>query len=48
MRGRTAFRERLRSGAEGGIEDFMDGCRGRRRRCRGLAKTHVQDVVTAE
>ncbi|MDJ0373841.1 transposase [Streptomyces sp. H10-C2] len=31
----------LRSGAEGSIEEFVDGHRGRRCRYRGLAKTHV-------
>ncbi|MFE7838727.1 transposase [Streptomyces sp. NPDC057474] len=37
----------LRSGAEGTIEEFADGHRGRRCRYRGLAKTHVQHVLTA-
>jgi hypothetical protein len=37
----------LRSGAEGSIEEFVDGHRGRRCRYRGLAKTHVQHVLTA-
>ncbi|MER7514309.1 transposase [Streptomyces lavendulae] len=37
----------LRSGAEGGIEEFVDGHHGRRCRYRGLAKTHVQHVLTA-
>ncbi|WP_123982732.1 transposase [Streptomyces sp. Ag109_O5-1] len=37
----------LRSGAEGSIEEFVDGHRGRRCRDRGLAKTHVQHVLTA-
>lgn len=38
---------RLRSGAEGTIEEFADGHRGRRCRDQGLAKTHVQHVLTA-
>ncbi|MFF7888147.1 transposase [Streptomyces sp. NPDC020794] len=37
----------LRSGAEGTIEEFADGHRGRRCRYRGLARTHVQHVLTA-
>nr|WSX48310.1 transposase [Streptomyces sp. NBC_00974] len=37
----------LRPGAEGGIEEFADGHRGRRCRHRGLAKAHVQRVLTA-
>ncbi len=37
----------LRSGAEGTIEEFAHGHRGRRCRYRGLAKTHVQHVLTA-
>ncbi|MDX2681638.1 IS1182 family transposase [Streptomyces soliscabiei] len=37
----------LRSGAEGTIAEFADGHRGRRCRYRGLAKTHVQHVLTA-
>jgi len=37
----------LRSGAEGSIEDFVDGHRGRRCRYPGLAETHVQHVLTA-
>lgn len=37
----------LRSGAEGTIEEFTHGHRGRRCRYRGLAKTHVQHVLTA-
>ncbi|WP_416986605.1 transposase [Streptomyces sp. T028] len=37
----------LRSGAEGTIEEFVDRHRGRRCRYRGLAKTHVQHVLTA-
>jgi Transposase DDE domain len=37
----------LRSGAEGTIEEFVNGHRGRRCRYRGLAKTHVQHVLTA-
>ncbi|MGI5412690.1 transposase [Streptomyces chartreusis] len=38
---------RRRSGAEGTIEEFADSHRGRRCRYRGLAKTHVQHVLTA-
>ncbi|WP_093872152.1 transposase [Streptomyces sp. TLI_105] len=37
----------LRSGAEGSIEEFVDGHRGRRCRYRGLAKTRAQHVLTA-
>jgi transposase len=37
----------LRSGAEGTIEEFANGHHGRRCRYRGLAKTHVQHVLTA-
>ncbi|MFJ4859120.1 transposase [Streptomyces sp. NPDC088730] len=37
----------LRSGAEGTIEDFAHGYRGRRCRYHGLAKTHIQHVLTA-
>ncbi|MFE2064405.1 transposase [Streptomyces sp. NPDC059467] len=37
----------LRSAAEGSIEEFADGHRGRRCRYRGLAKTHVQHALTA-
>ncbi|MGX1545917.1 hypothetical protein [Streptomyces adustus] len=37
----------LRSGAEGSIEEFVDGHRGRRCRHRDLAKRHVQHVLTA-
>ena len=37
----------LHSGAEGTIQEFAHGHRGRRCRYRSLAKTHVQHVLTA-
>ncbi|MEU6807578.1 transposase [Streptomyces sp. NPDC046831] len=34
-------------GAEGSVEEFVDGHRGRRCRYRGLGRTHLQRVLTA-